>query len=107
MYGFILGFQRRVWWPKWTPASKSCLIVATGKVDPLSCLVVCSVLANCSLPKSCNRKTIHSRCCREGNGAALRYPGRDDECSPFPSCFDRSVIVAQGPQQSYLWTNRA
>src|ERR1700735_1782930 len=21
MYGFILGFHRRVWWPKWTPAS--------------------------------------------------------------------------------------
>src|SRR3954454_6639539 len=23
MYGFIFGFQRRVWWPKWTPASRS------------------------------------------------------------------------------------
>jgi hypothetical protein len=23
MNGFILGFQRRVWWPKWTPASSS------------------------------------------------------------------------------------
>jgi hypothetical protein len=23
MYGRILGFQRRVWWPKWTPASSS------------------------------------------------------------------------------------
>src|SRR2546430_6558088 len=21
MYGFIFGFQRLVWWPKWTPAS--------------------------------------------------------------------------------------
>jgi hypothetical protein len=29
MYGFILGFQRLVWWPKWTPASKSCFIVTT------------------------------------------------------------------------------
>src|SRR5581483_11583619 len=23
MYGFIFGFQRLVWWPKWTPASSS------------------------------------------------------------------------------------
>src|SRR5438309_11866813 len=23
MYGFIFGFQRLVWWPKWTPASRS------------------------------------------------------------------------------------
>ena len=22
----ILGFQRRVWWPKWTPASSSSLM---------------------------------------------------------------------------------
>ena len=21
MYGAIFGFQKRVWWPKWTPAS--------------------------------------------------------------------------------------
>src|SRR5215510_8733336 len=26
MYGFILGFQRLVWCPKWTPASSSCFI---------------------------------------------------------------------------------
>src|SRR6187200_2430242 len=25
----ILGFQRRVWWPKWTPASKSSRIETT------------------------------------------------------------------------------
>src|SRR5450755_214470 len=33
MYGFIFGFQRRVWWPKWTPASSSWRIeiVGTGK----------------------------------------------------------------------------
>src|SRR6266404_6303967 len=23
MYGFIFGFQRLVWWPKWTPASSN------------------------------------------------------------------------------------
>src|SRR5512137_2819828 len=26
MYGFIFGFQRFVWCPKWTPASRSCFI---------------------------------------------------------------------------------
>ena len=33
MYCFIFGFQRRVWCPKWTPASSRSLIdtlVATG-----------------------------------------------------------------------------
>src|ERR1700733_5878379 len=29
MYRFIFGFQRRVWWPKWTPLSRSCFIVTT------------------------------------------------------------------------------
>src|SRR5512135_3852569 len=29
MYGRILGFQRRVWWPKWTPASSSSRIETT------------------------------------------------------------------------------
>jgi hypothetical protein len=27
MYGFIFGFQRLVWWPKWTPASSSCFML--------------------------------------------------------------------------------
>src|SRR5919205_3157990 len=32
----ILGFQRRVWWPKWTPASKSSRMETTGTGWPLS-----------------------------------------------------------------------
>src|SRR3990167_7686239 len=34
MYSFIFGFQRRVWWPKWTPASSSSFMVsvATGRL---------------------------------------------------------------------------
>src|SRR6187200_801716 len=27
----IFGFQRRVWWPKWTPASSSSFIVTSTK----------------------------------------------------------------------------
>ena len=36
MYCFIFGFQRRVWWPKWTPASSRSLmptLVATPAVS--------------------------------------------------------------------------
>jgi hypothetical protein len=33
MYGFILGFQRFVWCPKWTPASSNCLMVKFD-IDP-------------------------------------------------------------------------
>src|SRR5213075_214000 len=29
IYGFILGFQRWVWWPKCAPASSNCCIVTT------------------------------------------------------------------------------
>src|SRR6266508_3520894 len=32
MKRFIFGFQRRVWWPKWTPASSSWRMVTTAKV---------------------------------------------------------------------------
>ena len=32
MNGRILGFQRRVWWPKWTPASSSCRIETAGTI---------------------------------------------------------------------------
>src|SRR4030095_11474849 len=34
MYGFIFGFQRLVWWPKCTPASRSSFIVGSGILSP-------------------------------------------------------------------------
>src|ERR671918_2978807 len=39
MYRRILGFHRRVWWPKWTPDSRSCRRVTTGMMDepPFGC----------------------------------------------------------------------
>src|ERR671915_2296857 len=40
MKRFIFGFQRRVWWPKWTPASRSSLMETTDTGLPLS--VVCT-----------------------------------------------------------------
>src|SRR5699024_6113131 len=47
MYFFILGFQRRVWWPKWTPASRSCFIETTAIVfasKKFSCTLRTAVL---------------------------------------------------------------
>ena len=35
MNGFIFGFQRRVWWPKWTPASSSWRMETDGTVSDL------------------------------------------------------------------------
>src|SRR5713226_3813424 len=36
MYTFIFGFHRRVWWPKWTPASRSSFIeMSTPNVPPV------------------------------------------------------------------------
>src|SRR5512135_80184 len=35
MYFFIFGFQRFVWWPKWTPASRSSFIVIWLMGPPL------------------------------------------------------------------------
>ena len=32
----IFGFQRRVWWPKWTPASSSSRMETTDTCDPSS-----------------------------------------------------------------------
>ena len=34
MRRFIFGFQRRVWWPKWTPASSSSFMETTGMDAP-------------------------------------------------------------------------
>src|SRR5579885_2271390 len=36
MNRFIFGFQRRVWWPKWTPDSSSSFMETTGMRAPFS-----------------------------------------------------------------------
>src|SRR6476469_1908855 len=36
MKRFIFGFQRRVWWPKWTPASSNSFMETTGMGAPFS-----------------------------------------------------------------------
>src|SRR4029077_15116166 len=37
MYSFIFGFQRFVWWPKWTPASNNSCIEIPVKLPPHAC----------------------------------------------------------------------
>src|ERR1700716_1637002 len=35
IYSFIFGFHRRVWWPKWTPASSnSFIVISTANFPP-------------------------------------------------------------------------
>src|SRR5947207_12405418 len=41
MYSFIFGFQRRVWWPKWTPASSNSFIVISTAKFPPNRIAVC------------------------------------------------------------------
>src|SRR5438876_867131 len=36
MYSFIFGFQRFVWWPKCTPASRRSFIAVAAKQPPLA-----------------------------------------------------------------------
>src|SRR2546425_12352102 len=42
----ILGFQRRVWWPKWTPASSSSRMETTDISIPFGWRVCCRRGAN-------------------------------------------------------------
>src|SRR6478609_8424659 len=39
MKRFIFGFQRRVWWPKWTPASSRSFMETTGIERPFLGLI--------------------------------------------------------------------
>src|SRR5229473_649917 len=45
MYSFIFGFQRRTWWPKWTPASNNSFIVTVTKLLSPSRQLVCVLAA--------------------------------------------------------------
>ena len=42
MKRFIFGFQRRVWWPKWTPASSNSFMETTGMRAPFSVSIAVS-----------------------------------------------------------------
>src|SRR5512137_2133976 len=45
MYGFIFGFQRLVWWPKWTPASSSCFMLMAVPLEVRAAAMVGSAAA--------------------------------------------------------------
>src|SRR6476620_4127652 len=61
MKRFILGFQRRVWCPKWTPLSRSWRMVTTA-MPCLLCVVVSFVGARVDgdLPGACNAPHRHT-----------------------------------------------
>src|SRR3954470_11901947 len=46
MNRFIFGFQRRVWWPKWTPASSSSRMETTAKAAPFRLIWVAPAAAD-------------------------------------------------------------
>ena len=60
MYSFIFGFQRLVWWPKWTPASSKSFNAIAAKCPP-SC-------------GPCDRRTLKLRRYRLLNWKRLRAP---------------------------------
>ncbi len=46
MYCFIFGFQRRVWWPKWTPASSRSLMLTLVATPAASGAAVGTVVSD-------------------------------------------------------------
>src|SRR3954469_23778895 len=59
----IFGFQRRVWWPKWTPASSS------SRMPPC---VAMGLLGRCGAVPTCTARTRRSCVCRAGPAAAFQ-----------------------------------
>ena len=75
MNGRILGFQRRVWWPKWTPASRSWRIETVGTgMDLLS------VVPPRALPR---------------DRATSRLPGTDPKRGLAPRVISPAVFSAR------------
>src|SRR6478752_10075292 len=67
MNRFIFGFQRRVWWPKWTPASSKSFMETTDTV-------FLSVWLQRPAARKRNRRSRHrlSRLCRRVGGQETR-----------------------------------
>src|SRR5581483_8496413 len=75
MNRFIFGFHRRVWWPKWTPASNSCFMLTTaiavpppvvwpGRAHRLATVTVSATGGQVSAPAGCRRP---EQCSPEGS----------------------------------------
>jgi hypothetical protein len=52
MKGFILGFQRRVWWPKWIPASSRLRIETDGMNWPPAVTSSAALLPGTGSPRA-------------------------------------------------------
>src|SRR6187200_2257090 len=66
----ILGFQRRVWWPKWTPASSSSRMPISGMRLPLGLTVVDGARTPARGPG--RRVRAGPRCLRRARGRGRR-----------------------------------
>src|SRR4029079_8716669 len=82
----IFGFQRRVWWPKWTPASSSCFMVTTASGTSLIPLLGLCPPPACVLHARDDLEDAGVRdpgCRRIGVRPAVRVGGH---CSGDPNC---------------------
>ena len=62
----IFGFQRRVWWPKWTPASRSSLISTRATLRLPFSILACRLAGRGT--RGCNLGQARGRVRRTGSG---------------------------------------
>ncbi len=67
----ILGFHRRVWWPKWTPASSSSLMPTSVAKEMLPCVCVWLMPAGRTRTRAVSRAGPRPTT-RRGSGLVLR-----------------------------------
>src|SRR5215207_3659899 len=60
MNGFIFGFHRFVWWPKWTPASSRSFVAIPDKFPP-SCLALAELEALARASQTVLLALLHPR----------------------------------------------
>src|SRR4051812_3427174 len=73
----IFGFQRRVWWPKWTPASSSCFMLTTAtRLLRFSSVLVLRPRTLGSLPHS---DWASAGGASDLRSAGVRIPGSESE----------------------------
>src|SRR3954452_14828942 len=59
MNRFIFGFHRRVWCPKWTPASMSCFMVTTASAIDVPVLRLIARVARHDAARAVERESVH------------------------------------------------
>src|SRR5688500_13303959 len=87
MYFFIFGFQRRVWWPKWTPASSRSFMVTS----------LIRLSFGCSSARPDRGADRRCRACEMGPRAGARSgPGRSPRAMPFLPLRELEALACAG-----------